>query len=140
MATIQTSGRDVNGSHTTEGDLHAATPGYSRRGRPASLPHPRDSFTVWITLLIAALFGAGVLVAVLAPHRPVETHVLYRTPAMCTKAALLAAQNELDWQTTFQAHVDVENEALDGATFHEYRRDLVKAGGPPAPVNLGACR
>lgn len=91
-----------------------------------------------LAAVLAGLAGLVLIAAVYTvwPH----SHTVYRTPAACTKAALLAEQNQLDWLRRDQAHVDAENAVLDGVTRHQFLQIL--AGNIPArphTVDLKVC-
>lgn len=88
---------------------------------------------------LVVVLAALAAVALAADLAVTNTRTVTRPSPACTRQALLAEQNELDWQRIFQAHVDVENEALDGTTLHSYRRHLAAIPGPPSAIDLGSC-
>ena len=95
----------------------------------------RESRPLTVAVLIVAMFAAG-YAARAGLHRANAA-----TPDACTKAALLAEQNQLDWEARDQGHIDAEHAALDRVTFHQFRRILAdNIPARPAPVNLGVCR
>jgi len=102
------------------------------------MTHPEKSRPLTVAVLIVVMFAAGYATRA-GLHR--ANAATPRTPAACTKAALLAEQNQLDWEARDQGHIDAEHAALDRVTFHQFRQILASnIPARPVPVNLGVCR